>query len=74
MRAVEDYDGDSGYYADSGDSEGYTDGGSENYNEGEGEAAANTEGGDNESEYYGGKNMFGSMKYKIAKCGCCFQT
>ncbi|XP_068910111.1 uncharacterized protein [Tenebrio molitor] len=51
LRAVEDYDGDSGYYADSGDSEGYTDADSENYSEGEGdESAGYTEGGDAESE------------------------
>ncbi|XP_044259431.1 keratin, type I cytoskeletal 9-like [Tribolium madens] len=54
VSAVEDYDGDSGYYADSGDSEGYTDGESENYSEGEGESGGYVEGGDSESEYYGG--------------------
>ncbi|RZC34601.1 keratin, type I cytoskeletal 9-like [Asbolus verrucosus] len=51
VRAVEDYDGDSGYYVDSGDSEGHTDAQSENYSDGD-ESAGYTEGG--EGEHYEG--------------------
>lgn len=46
MRNLEDYEGDSGYYADS-------DGDSENYSEGGEESSSYTsDGGDGESEHY----------------------